>query len=76
MKITGADVVVVGLGTMGSTMLWRLARRGVWVIGIEHFTPGHDRVSGHGESRIIHTPTTYWFARKGACRSRTRRLGH
>jgi sarcosine oxidase len=50
-----ADVVVVGLGAMGSHALWRLAKRGVRVIGVEQFTPGHDRGSSHGESRIIRT---------------------
>lgn len=55
MKTTSADVVVIGIGTMGSTTLWRLARAGVRVIGIEQFTPGHDKGSGHGESRIIRT---------------------
>ncbi len=50
-----ADVVVVGLGAMGSHALWRLARRGARVIGIEQFAPGHDRGASHGESRIIRT---------------------
>jgi sarcosine oxidase len=53
-----ADVIVVGVGTMGSMTLWRLARRGISAIGIEQFKPGHDRGSGHGESRIIRT--AYW----------------
>lgn len=48
-----ADVAVVGLGSMGSLALWQLARRGVRAIGFEQFEPGHDRGSGHGESRII-----------------------
>ncbi|HKA09908.1 MAG TPA: N-methyl-L-tryptophan oxidase [Candidatus Dormibacteraeota bacterium] len=48
-----ADVAVVGLGSMGSLALWQLARRGVKAIGFEQFEPGHDRGSGHGESRII-----------------------
>jgi sarcosine oxidase len=48
-----AEVAVVGLGSMGSQALWQVARRGVSVIGIEQFVPGHDRGSGHGESRII-----------------------
>ena len=48
-----ADVAVVGLGSMGSMALWQLARRGVRAIGFEQFEPGHDRGSGHGESRII-----------------------
>ena len=48
-----AEVLVVGVGSMGSMALWQLARRGVDVLGIERFQPGHDRGSGHGESRII-----------------------
>jgi sarcosine oxidase len=47
------DVVVVGLGIMGSAALHSLARRGRRVIGIERFTPGHDRGSSHGLTRII-----------------------
>ena len=47
------DVVVVGLGAMGSAALWQLARRGVRVAGIERFAPGHDRGSSHGDTRII-----------------------
>ncbi|MDT0330630.1 N-methyl-L-tryptophan oxidase [Nocardiopsis lambiniae] len=49
------DTVVVGLGAMGAQTLWRLARQGVDAIGIERFSPGHDRGSSHGESRIIRT---------------------
>jgi sarcosine oxidase len=49
------DVVVVGLGAMGSQALWALARRGVDAVGIEQFEPGHARGSSHGESRIIRT---------------------
>src|SRR6185503_8386756 len=47
------DVVVVGLGAMGSAALHQLARRGVRVVGIERFEPGHDQGSSHGETRII-----------------------
>ena len=50
-----ADVVVVGLGAMGSHALWRLATRGARVVGVEQFAPGHDRGASHGESRIIRT---------------------
>ena len=49
------DTVVVGLGAMGSQALWRLARAGVDVIGVEQYSPGHARGSSHGESRIIRT---------------------
>jgi sarcosine oxidase len=51
--LTVYDVAVVGLGAMGSAALFHLARRGKHVIGIEQFTPGHDRGSSHGESRAI-----------------------
>jgi sarcosine oxidase len=47
-----ADVVIVGLGAMGSAALYQAARRGVRVIGIDRFEPPHDRGSSHGESRI------------------------
>jgi sarcosine oxidase len=50
-----ADVVVVGLGVMGSSALWRLAKRGAGVIGVEQFEPGHARGASHGQSRIIRT---------------------
>jgi sarcosine oxidase len=47
------DVVVCGLGVMGSTALYHLARRGQRVLGLDRFTLGHDRGSSHGETRII-----------------------
>lgn len=47
------DVIVVGLGAMGSATLHQLAQRGVRALGIEQFTPGHARGSSHGRSRII-----------------------
>lgn len=49
---TTADVIVVGLGAMGSATLYQLARRRARVIGIDRFAPPHDRGSSHGESRI------------------------
>src|SRR2546421_8327074 len=48
-----ADIVVAGLGIVGSAAVHALARRGVRVVGIERFAPGHDRGSSHGETRII-----------------------
>ncbi len=47
-----ADVVVVGLGAVGSATLHRLALAGVRAIGIDRFDPPHDRGSTHGDSRI------------------------
>ena len=47
------DVIVVGLGAMGSATLHQLAKRGFRVLGIEQFIPGHANGSSHGKSRII-----------------------
>jgi sarcosine oxidase len=47
------DVVVCGLGVMGSAALRELSRRGLRALGIDRFTPGHDRGSSHGATRII-----------------------
>jgi sarcosine oxidase len=47
------DVIVLGLGAMGSAAAYHLAARGVRVLGIEQFTSPHDRGSSHGGSRII-----------------------
>ena len=48
-----ADVIVVGLGGMGSCAAAHLARRGARVLGLERFGPAHDRGSSHGLSRVI-----------------------
>lgn len=45
-------VAVVGLGAMGSALLYQLARRGIQAVGIDRFRPPHDRGSSHGDSRI------------------------
>jgi sarcosine oxidase len=47
------DVVVCGLGAMGSAALHHLVRRGKRVLGLERYAPGHDRGSSHGRTRII-----------------------
>ncbi len=48
-----ADVIVVGTGGVGSAALFQLAKRGVSVVGLDRFPPGHDRGSSHGETRVI-----------------------
>lgn len=47
------DYLVLGLGGMGSSALYHLARRGLKVLGVEQFGIAHDRGSSHGETRII-----------------------
>jgi sarcosine oxidase len=46
------DVIVVGLGGMGSAAACRLAGRGLRVLGLDRHRPVHDQGSSHGGSRI------------------------
>lgn len=50
--MSGYDAIVLGLGGMGSAASFHLARRGLRVLGLEQFTPAHDRGSSHGQTRI------------------------
>lgn len=50
-----ADVVVVGLGGVGSATAAVLARRGARVVGLDRHRPVHDRGASHGETRIVRT---------------------
>jgi sarcosine oxidase len=47
------DVIVLGLGALGSGAAYWLAKRGVRVLGLEQFEFGHARGSSHDWSRII-----------------------
>ncbi len=47
------DCIVLGTGGVGSAALYHLARRGVRVLGLDRFAPGHDRGSSHGQTRVI-----------------------
>ncbi|WP_316316756.1 FAD-dependent oxidoreductase, partial [Clavibacter michiganensis] len=49
---TSHDVIVVGLGGMGSAAAYHLAARGRRVLGLERFGPAHNLGSSHGGSRI------------------------
>jgi sarcosine oxidase len=46
------DVLVVGLGAMGSAALYQLAKRGVKALGVDRFHPPHTEGSSHGGSRV------------------------
>ncbi|WP_328449213.1 N-methyl-L-tryptophan oxidase [Amycolatopsis sp. NBC_00438] len=50
--MTHYDVIVLGLGGMGSAAAYRLAQRGQRVLGLDQFAPVHNRGSSHGGSRI------------------------
>lgn len=47
------DVIIVGLGAMGSAAAYHLARRGQRVLGLDRFSPPHTLGSSHGQTRII-----------------------
>src|SRR5919199_430063 len=47
------DVIVIGVGGMGSATCYHLARRGKRVLGLERFGIPHTRGSSHGYTRII-----------------------
>jgi sarcosine oxidase len=47
------DAIVLGCGGVGSATAYHLARRGAKVLGLEQFSPAHDRGSSHGETRVI-----------------------
>src|SRR3712207_3836436 len=50
------DVIVVGIGGMGSATAWQLARRGQRVLGLERFDIPHAMGSSDGVTRIIRLP--------------------
>jgi sarcosine oxidase len=47
------DVIVIGVGGMGSAACYHLARRGKRVLGLERFDIPHTMGSSHGFNRII-----------------------
>ncbi len=47
------DVIVLGLGGIGSAAAYWAAKRGARVLGLEQFDLGHVRGSSHDHSRII-----------------------
>lgn len=47
------DVIVIGVGGMGSATVYHLASRGINVLGLEQFGIPHDLGSSHGVNRII-----------------------
>jgi len=47
------DIVVAGLGAMGSAALYHLAAAGVRACGFDRYSPPHLLGSSHGETRMI-----------------------
>ncbi|MCA1667161.1 MAG: N-methyl-L-tryptophan oxidase [Thermomicrobia bacterium] len=50
---TAFDVIVIGLGAMGSATAYHAARRGMRVLGLDMHPRGHKNGSSHGTTRII-----------------------
>ena len=48
-----AEILVVGLGAMGSAALYHLARQGAAPVGIDQYSVGHTHGSSHGHSRAF-----------------------
>lgn len=46
------DLIVVGLGAMGSAALYQAAKRGAKALGIDRYDPPHTLGSSHGDTRI------------------------
>jgi monomeric sarcosine oxidase len=53
MATTRADLIVVGAGLAGSAAAWAAAGRGMDVVVLEAFQPGHRNGSSHGSARIF-----------------------
>ncbi|MCB0272210.1 MAG: N-methyl-L-tryptophan oxidase [Bdellovibrionales bacterium] len=47
------EVIVLGLGAMGSAVMYELSQSKIQCLGIEQFTPIHDLGSSHGQTRVI-----------------------
>jgi sarcosine oxidase len=52
-QIKNFDVIVIGVGSMGSSTCYHLAKQGVSVLGLEQFDIPHELGSHAGQSRII-----------------------
>lgn len=47
-----ADILVIGLGAVGSAALYQASKLGANGIGIDRFAPPHNQGSSHGDTRI------------------------
>ena len=46
------DLLILGLGAVGSAALYQASKHGARCIGIDRFSPPHDQGSSHGDTRI------------------------
>lgn len=53
MPVNNYDIIVIGVGSMGSAACYELAARGYSVLGLEQFSIPHEQGAHTGQSRII-----------------------
>lgn len=51
------DVIIAGLGAVGSAALYQLSKLGISTLGIDQFRPPHARGSSHGDTQIARQAT-------------------
>ena len=63
MKKNIYDVIIIGLGAMGSSSSYYLSKKGAKVLGLDIYRPPHELGSSHGHTRVIreayHEGTSY-----------------
>ena len=47
------NVIIIGLGAMGSASSYYLSKNGVKVLGLDTYEPPHKLGSSHGHTRVI-----------------------
>jgi sarcosine oxidase len=73
---THADLIIVGAGLAGSAAAWAASARGLDVVVLEAFGPGHKNGSSHGSARIFRRayPDPLYVRLTGAAGERWREL--
>jgi monomeric sarcosine oxidase len=73
---TRADLIIVGAGLAGAAAAWAASARGLDVVVLEAFGPGHRNGSSHGSARIFRRayPDPLYVRLTGAAEERWRQL--
>ncbi|MGH3210255.1 MAG: FAD-dependent oxidoreductase, partial [Trebonia sp.] len=73
---TRADLIIVGAGLAGSAAAWAASARGLDVVVLEAFGPGHRNGSSHGSARIFRRayPDPLYVRLTGTAEASWRRL--
>ncbi len=50
---TDYDIIIIGIGAMGSATACHLAQRNKKILGIDRFAPPHKMGSSQGQTRIL-----------------------